>query len=248
MRLLIDVGNTCIKWALADAEGELGEARSVRHHGALPVDLHAAWELMEPPSAVHIGCVAGDDLGERLRRICQTYWGLAPAFVETRSQALGVCIAYAEPSRLGVDRWLALVGARHRCAEIPVLIVDAGTAVTFDALAADGRHLGGQILPGIGLMRQVLLARTRIPPASVIDTDVLWGSDTAAAIGAATLQAPAALAVQLFRQLAEQAGREPEMILTGGDGERLLGLMRGQGVDAVSLPDLVLEGLAVATR
>jgi type III pantothenate kinase len=253
MDLLIDIGNTNLRWTTHDPEfpaldGEgplLGPMAGVRHHGALPIDLLAAWDLLDPPARVLVANVGGDDLAEHLTRTTRSLWGIEPRFAVPQAQALGVRVAYAEPTRLGVDRWLALIAARHQ-GPGAALIVDAGTAITYDLLLADGQHLGGLILPGVHLMRETLLGRTRIPPvAEPTDPDpgAPWATDTAAAIAGASLQAPAALAERLWGQLCDQVGDSPRLILTGGDAECLAPLIQ---VPAHLQPALVLQGLALA--
>lgn len=240
MDLLIDIGNTSLKWAIGDS-GSLGEMRRVRHHGGLPIDLHAAWEQLEPPVRVLVGNVGGSGMAETLERACCSYWNREPIFAATQREACGVRIAYERPERLGVDRWLALIAA-HRVCEGPVLIVDAGTAVTYDLLLGDGRHLGGLILPGIEMMRDRLLTGTHIPQVEPEELADPWAADTATAIAAASIQAPSALAERLFDRLAEQAGLTPRCILTGGDADRLIAAL---GFPVQQSPDLVLRGLAL---
>ncbi|AGA90141.1 pantothenate kinase, type III [Thioflavicoccus mobilis 8321] len=247
MDLLLDIGNTSLRWALY-ADGRLGEVGAVRHFGGLPIDLLAAWEPLVRPTRVTVANVGGEAVADALTQVCQGRWGLAPRFVATQGDALGVKIAYVEPARLGVDRWLALLAAHH---QFPgdALIVDAGTAVTFDLLAADGRHLGGLILPGVEPMRDTLLRGTQIPRLAVVDPvderiDRPWADDTAGAIGAATIQAPAALAERLHRAFAERTGGAPRLLVTGGDGARLLPALSS---DAEPVPDLVLRGLALVS-
>lgn len=240
MDLLIDLGNTSLKWATWGSGG--GTAmRSLCHHGGLPLDLHAAWESLPAPERILVGNVAGDALGAELIRACQAHWGIAPRFARTRAECCGVRVAYAEPERLGVDRWLALLAAHRDCAST-ALIVDAGTAVTYDALLADGRHLGGLILPGMRLMREAVLTRTQIPPVVPEESPEPWARDTATAVANGAIQAPAALTERLWDRLRDQADAEPELILTGGDGERLLAALYRP---ARLVPDLVLRGLAL---
>lgn len=239
MDLLIDVGNTSLRWA-TPSSGVLGEVRAVRHFGGLPIDLHAAWEQLAPPGRVLVANVAGEAIAAALADVCRSRWGVAPRFVRTEREACGVRIAYVEPARLGVDRWLALLAA-HRHFPGDVLIVDAGTAITFDLLRADGRHMGGLILPGIESMRDGLLQGTQIPRVDVVDgNDAPWATDTATAIGSGTIQAPAALAERLDRAFAEYTGTPPRLLVTGGDAERLLPALPES---AALVPDLVLRGL-----
>ena len=92
-------------------------------------------------------------------------------------------------------------------------------------------------------MRQALLANTQIPAVEPAEVDDAWARDTATAIAVASLDAPAALAERLLRQLAAEAGAEPILLLTGGDAERLRPRLQ---VDSVLVPDLVLQGLSLA--
>lgn len=240
MDLLIDIGNTTLKWVTSEA-GNLSVMRSARHHDALPIDLHAAWEQLPSPGRVLVASVAAQSVTAALARTCRARWGLEPELAHTRRSSCGVTIAYEEPQRLGVDRWLALLAAHRSCAQ-PALIVDAGTAVTYDLLLSNGHHLGGLILPGIEMMRNELLSRTRIPQVEPVDIDGYWAADTATAVAAGSIQAPSALAERLLGRLSETAGAEPALLITGGDAERLLPALT---VSARHEPDLVLQGLAL---
>ncbi len=243
MELLVDIGNTNLKWTLraAGLPPLLEPMRVLRHHGGLPLDLLAAWEGLEKPVRTRVACVGAPKVGEGLSRVCRALWGQEPEFVRPQAVWGGLTVAYADPGRLGVDRWLGLLAAR-RLLDQPVLVLDAGTAITYDLLLADGRHLGGLILPGIETMRQALLANTQIPrvePEEIADS---WAKDTATAIAVASLDAPVALAERLLRQLAASAGTAPVLVTTGGDAERLMA--RIQSI-ALHVPDLVLQGLAL---
>jgi len=143
--------------------------------------------------------------------------------------------------QIGVDRWLALLAA-HQMGERALLILDAGTAITYDLLLGEGRHLGGLILPGVHTMRQSLLANTQIPPIEPKESEDPWARDTATAIAIASLDAPAALAERLLRQLAEVADGSPVLITTGGDAQALQARIQAP---ACHVPDLVLQGLAL---
>ncbi len=243
MMLVLDIGNTNLRWALADGIS-LSEMKVVRHGGAAPLDLLADWERLERPDRVVISNVGGAPVAAAIARTTRAYWGLEAEPMQTRSRFGGLRIAYAEPARLGVDRWLALVAA-HRLAQTATLILDAGTAATFDLLLADGRHLGGLILPGVEMMRTSLLAGTQIPRIESEPTDEPWALDTGPAVAAGSLQAIAALATRLYDRLTEQVQQRPDLVLTGGDAERLIPVMdRPYRL----IPDLVLQGLvAVAT-
>ena len=243
MELLIDIGNTSLKWTLAKPgpHASLEPMRTLRHHGGMPLDLIAAWEPLPSPARVRVSSVAGPALAQPLSKVCRALWGLEPELVQPRPNSMGLVIAYADPLSLGVDRWLALL-AGHSLCQGPVLILDAGTAITFDLLLATGHHLGGLILPGIATMRQGLLANTQIPRVEPQESTAYWARDTATAIAVGTLDAPTALAERLARQLALEAGVEPTLLITGGDAERLQPRLQ---TPSRLIPDLVLQGLAL---
>jgi type III pantothenate kinase len=238
MILLLDIGNTNLRWTTADA-GMLGEIQILRHGGGIPLDLLAAWEQLVAPSRILVSNVGGTPVAESLRRVTRAYWGLDPEFVSTRADVGGVRISYAEPARFGVDRWLTLIAAHAESPQV-TLILDAGTAATFDLLLADGRHLGGLILPGIEMMRASLLAGTQIPRIEAEPAGDPWACETGAAVAAGSVQAIAALASRLYDRLAGLAGVSPRLLLTGGDAQRLESALDRP---FLTIPDLVLRGL-----
>lgn len=250
MHLLIDIGNTSIKWATFDGVA-LGTMGSARHHGALPMDLIAAWDALVDIDTLLIGRVGPVAVESAVLRVAQSCWGANLRRVACAAVAHGVRVAYAQPARLGVDRFLALIGAHWFASAAdrpapadatgPRLIVDAGTAITFDLLDANGGHRGGLILPGVGAMRDTLFVGTQIPRYEPTDATQPWATDTAEAIAAASLHAPAALAGRLYQRLAADTGQTPLLLLTGGDAERLLPVFE---VPATLVPDLVLRGLS----
>lgn len=254
VKLLIDIGNTSLKWALRNGP-QLGPMTAARHFGALPIDVIASWEQIAAVDQILVSSVGPDAVLDAVTAAAAAYWGCALTRVRTQARAHGVTIAYAEPSRLGVDRFLGLVAAHALEGSptdpgsagptaveprAPTLIVDAGTAITFDGLLADGVHLGGQILPGITTMRSSLLQDTQLPSHHTHDHSDVWAQDTGPAIAGASLQAPVALAERLMRQLEQRTGNPARLVLTGGDAERLAPFLPA----AEHHPDLVLQGLA----
>jgi type III pantothenate kinase len=250
VNLLIDIGNTNLHWARHDAAG-LGPMQGLRHRGGVPLDLLAAWEALDRPDRVLIGNVAGEALGLAVARVVRAYWGLTAWFAVPRRAQLGVQVAYPQPARLGVDRWLSLLAARGHTAGA-ALILDAGTAATFDLLLADGTHLGGLILPGLAMMHDSLLAGTHIPQGDPEPRAEPWATDTGAAVATGSRHALAALAERLYDRLREHAaasdgGRTvpaPTVLITGGDGASIAPLIARP---LALVPDLVLRGLARLT-
>ncbi|MGH8040961.1 MAG: type III pantothenate kinase, partial [Rudaea sp.] len=143
MKLLVDAGNTRLKWALWDGvalHGMAAVANADRDWSALWRDLHGI-------DAIWIASVAGAAANAALERTARERFGVTPVFVASRAHGSGVHNAYAKPERLGVDRFLGLVAA-HARARAAAVIAGCGTALILDAVAADGTHLGGLIAPG----------------------------------------------------------------------------------------------------
>ena len=241
MRLLLDLGNSRLKWALQGpspawlAQGVLEWREDL---ATLP---DAAWAGF-PRSTQVVGASVVDEAREqRVAAALRQAFDSAPEWLRTPASACGVRNAYAEPQRLGVDRFLAMVAA-HATHREPCVLASAGTALVLDALAADGRHLGGLIAPGVQLMQRSLLdATAQVRPQR--PGDILQLADnTADAVTSGCWQAAAALIERFHAHMRPRLGGEPTLILDGGDAPRLAPLL--------SLPvqagqDSVLRGLAV---
>ena len=181
MILLLDIGNSRTKWGFLTA-GEL-TATGARSHGGgteiLPPD------LPHQPEAVYAANVAGERAAEALRTGVAARWNCRLILARSAARAGAVRNAYADPQQLGVDRWLALVGA-YASRRAALCLVDAGTATTVDLLARDGRHLGGFIVPGRDLMVDSLLTATgelaRRREAADPDAEPAPGQSTGAAM------------------------------------------------------------------
>jgi len=164
VKLLIDAGNCRVKWAVArgggaglDAALDLGDTVTI---GAeLESELTAAWAALERPAAVWAACVAGPAVAQAIAFACRG-WGLRPAFIEAQARQAGVVNSYPRPGELGGDRWAALVAARAMRPGEAAVVVDAGSAVTVDALDAAGVFRGGVILPGARALLDALRRRT----------------------------------------------------------------------------------------
>ena len=175
--LAIDIGNTRLKWAqyASPQSGAVLLAQGAVFLETIDSLADNEWKQLTPPASM-LGCVvAGEGVKRRVEEQLEL-WDLTPRWVVSSSQASGVTNGYDHPNRLGVDRWVALVGARQRVLAMgparPALVVMVGTAVTVDALDATGRFLGGLILPGFGLMLRALemgTAGLKAPTGEVVD-------------------------------------------------------------------------------
>lgn len=249
MILLIDAGNTRLKWGLW-ARGELEAGVPLSYAGAgLEAHLEAALGGIATPSRILLCSVADANTSRRMVRWLRNRWPVPLANVVPGRRGCGVRNAYPEPQRLGADRWAALVGARVAYPGQATCVVDAGTAVTVDGLAPDGTHLGGLIVPGLAMARTSLDRRTGRIGSSEGDEDepnrlALACTTRDAVRGGARYQ----LVALLDRIQADLTGRcagEVQGVLTGGDAVRLQPLL---STPYVHRPHLVLEGLAELAR
>ena len=223
--LAIDIGNTRLKWAQYSAP--LPGARLLSH-GAVFLETidnlaETEWRALPAPGSV-LGCVvAGEAVKRRVEEQLEL-WDAEPRWVASSAQACGVVSSYEHPGRLGVDRWVALIGARHRVLAQgparPALVVMVGTAVTVDALDASGRFLGGLILPGFGLMLRALemgTAGLKAPTGEVVD----FPTNTSDALMSGGADAMAGAVERMHRRLLARTGQAPALIMTGGAAVKL---------------------------
>ncbi|HEX6833149.1 MAG TPA: type III pantothenate kinase [Rudaea sp.] len=241
MNLLIDLGNSRLKWATWNA-AVLRPGSALVHLGSIDnVDFSALWKDTPVPAQVWVASVAAAALEETLARSLRDRFALEPHFVRSSAAAAGVRSAYAAPEQLGVDRFLGLVAVHAREAA-PTVLVGCGTALTLDAIDAEGRHLGGLIAPSPALMHDALIGRTaRIAPvehAHVVD----FADNTADAVESGTWLAASALVERFVVRTAARLRSAPNIVFTGGDGARLAALT---GLPHRLEEHLVLRGLAV---
>ena len=244
MAVLVDVGNTRIKWASLE-RGRLLNRGSVVHRDSLDAAIAALDAALPAKPRIIVSNVAGEAIAGRLEALAAKRPGASRELVTTSAERFGVRCAYADPSRLGVDRWVAVLAAYHAQQARAACVLNAGTAVTFDAVDAGGAHLGGLILPGASLLAAALDRHTskigRTAPATAVAHGLeLLGRNTDAAVGHGAWLALAAALDRAVATVASALGAFPVVYLTGGDAEALRGWLETQ----VELrADLVLEGL-----
>lgn len=240
MNWLLDLGNSRLKLAAWSATGELGEVQ-VWSHGAtdFPATLQPWLEQLRPGDTCWLASVAGPDITAAVAGQLASH-GCPAQRARTLPEAAGVRIAYAEPSRLGVDRFLALLAA-HARGPGPWLLVSAGSALTVDLLDAQGLHRGGVIAPSPEHMRAALAAR--FPALAYAGGEAhAFAADTADALAGGSLGAAAGLVERSHREATHLLGKAPTVLVGGGGGQRLAEALE---LDVEPAPALVLEGLAV---
>ncbi|MBM2767370.1 type III pantothenate kinase [Burkholderia anthina] len=248
--LLIDAGNSRIKWALADAQRTLvdtGAFSHTRDGGADP-----DWSSLPRPRGAWISNVAGADVAARLDALLDARWPSLPrTTIRSRPVQCGVTNGYTTPEQLGSDRWAGLIGARAAFPDEHVLIATFGTATTLEALRADGRFTGGLIAPGWALMMRALGTHTAQLPTLTTDiaSGLLAGAqaepfqvDTPRSLSAGCLYAQAGLIERAWRDLAEAWQAPVRLVLAGGAADDV--------ARALPLPHtrhdaLILSGLAL---
>lgn len=237
MQLLIDAGNTRIKWAALEGGGFLqaGELQGDQPFGRLASELPA-------PAEVWVASVRDDAFSAALAESLRQYWpGAAQHWPVTRAEAFGVTCAYPEPETMGVDRWLALLAA-HDLTPGPVCVVDAGSAVTLDALDPLGRHLGGLILPGMAMAREMMHQRTaRVRVAGEFQRS-WWTDNTSDALNNGSYWGIVSLVDRFREETVKRLGADCDLVLTGGDAPAIMESLQRPGRHE---PQLVLKGLAL---
>ncbi len=243
MILLIDIGNTRLKWAEL-RDGVLSPQNASAHSDGSRTSLIEQMQTsVARPERVLISNVGGADIGAACVSAVRARWSIEPELIVSTSHAAGVTNAYREPEKLGVDRWLAMIGAR---ANTPgaLCVVSVGTAMTIDGVGAAGRHLGGLIVPGPELMVSSLLENTSEIAARATQPrmdDALFADHTFGAIHQGARHALAALVMRAIDEIERTSSARPTVVLTGGASERIASLL---AVSYELVPDLVLRGLA----
>ncbi len=245
MKLLIDIGNSRIKWTTLDS-GRFTESHSFdRKKTGIKTSFTNEWKELADIDAIFVSNVGGDKVAEHLTDWSEKKWQLTPKFITSEQKRFGVTNAYQQADKLGVDRWLALIAARQHARQA-TCIIDCGTAITIDVVTKYGAHQGGMILPGITLMREALTSNT-----SNI-TDVLEESEfktlavnTQSAILSGTLYMVTASLERIVDDLNEQFNNRIRFIITGGDAVLVMPLLPSF---IAHYPDIVLKGLGYYAR
>jgi type III pantothenate kinase len=247
--LAIDVGNTRLKWALYDAPAP---GATIVSHGVEFLEhidrlAEGPWADLPEPDCM-LGCIVAGEAVKRRVQEQMEIWDTTPKWVVSSAAEAGLVNGYDHPTRLGSDRWVAMIGARQRLLAVgparPMVVVMVGTAVTVEAIDADGRFLGGFILPGHGIMLRALESGTaglHVPTGDVREfptntSDALTSGGTYAIVGAVEC---------MIQHVRAHCGADPACVMTGGAGWKMAPSM-SIGFELVD--SLIFDGLLTIAR
>ncbi len=239
MNLLVDVGNTRIKWA-SQLDRRLVSTDAIVHrdHEDISALIGHCWQNLESPTRIIVSNVAGQRIEQVLTDWTRDAWGVVPEFVRCEPGIGGFESEYRTEA-LGIDRWMALLALRDQF-ELPAIVISCGTAVTADLLTNNAVHLGGVIMPGLNMMRNVLHQRTNALPKSTIEPTTIIGRNTEQAIASGTLIAVCGMIDRFILEAEQQGCSNPKLVLTGGDAQIVADAL---GRSVIIEPHMVLKGL-----
>jgi type III pantothenate kinase len=242
--LAIDVGNTRLKWALYDRPHPDATLQAQGAEFLENIDRlsEGTWAELPVPERM-LGCiVAGDAVRRRVQEQMEL-WDVAPQWVVAELAEAGLVNGYDYPTRLGADRWVAMVGARQRMLAQgqarPLVVVMVGTAVTVEAIDQHGKFLGGFILPGHGIMLRALESGTaglHVPTGEVR----MFPTNTSDALTSGGTYAIAGACERMVQHLRNHTGMEPKCVMTGGAGWKMAPSM---SIEFELVDNLIFDGL-----
>jgi type III pantothenate kinase len=268
--LLIDAGNSRVKWALVQADGTQIHAGTFAHGGVGGGALTTPdWSQLPLPASAWISNVAGEAVAQRLAALLDTHWPALPrTTIRACERQCGVTNGYTTPSALGSDRWAGQIGARAAFPGEPLLIATFGTATTLEALRADGMFVGGLIAPGWSLMMRSLgehtaqlptldanaarglltpgagnsTAQSNGPPAGHEFNGPFFATDTPRSLSAGCALAQAGLIERMWNDLQAAWGVPVRLVVGGGAADEVTAALK---VPHTRHDSLVLSGLAL---
>ena len=242
--LALDIGNTRLKWAQYESARPGAQLLA---HGAEFLDhidklADGPWATLAAPTAM-LGCVVAGDAVKRRVEEQMELWDAPAQWVVANETEAGLVNGYDFPTRLGADRWVAMIGAWHRMlsqgAPRPIVVAMVGTAVTVEAIDASGRFLGGLILPGHGIMLRALESGTaglHVPTGEVR----AFPTNTSDALTSGGTYAIAGAVERMVQHVRLHCGAEPLCVMTGGAGWKMAPSM---SVPFELVDNLIFDGL-----
>ena len=235
MILLLDAGNTRLKWALLSKQNQTLHYfnASVYHDLSILPTLFKAFSI----NHIYGAAVCGKEKCVQIERLCP----LPVLWQTSQKEALGITSHYQNPLEHGADRWFNVLGARGFNQTGALLVVSCGTAITLDVLSADNQYLGGSILPGIQLMHTMLGEHTAQLKRSLGGYQD-FAQNTPDALATGIIDAACGAIERQKRRLEALSGNIPaKIILTGGAASTIHAFL---DKNVQTIDNLVLYGLA----
>ncbi len=247
MNLLIDAGNSRIKWCLHDSvENRFGLDGAVFYDKAeLPTLFSRHWSQFDCPERVVVSNVSGQQLSENLDIWVEKAWQIKTEYVITEAFSSGVSNAYSDYTKLGVDRWMAIIAGWQRFSDEKkaVCVVDCGTATTIDGISVSGQHLGGLIIPGYSMMQEMLINNTAdIAMTSKVLPSIIFSSSTEGCVNSGCYLAMVSIIDRVTTSMQSDYEQKVNCIITGGNAELIVEQLAEKFEYE---PKLVLHGLAM---
>ena len=248
--LAVDIGNMRLKWALYDGPRPGAQLLAQGAEFLENIDKLAdgGWAQLPAPDRM-LGCaVAADAIKRRVEEQMEELWDVTAHWVVPSAAEAGLLNGYDHPTRLGADRWVAMIGAWHRMLAqglaLPMVVVMVGTAVTVEAVDRQGKFLGGLILPGHGIMLRALESGTaglHVPTGEVRE----FPTNTSDALTSGGTYAIAGAIERMVQHVRRHSGAEPVCFMTGGAGWKMAPHM---SVRFELVESLIFDGLLEIAR
>jgi type III pantothenate kinase len=235
--LTIDVGNTRTKWAIFNPAGKILEQGFFINAELSQVQTPSAWQACD--RAV-VASVAHPQVEASVSDLLKIF-AISAEWLKSPTQSCGLKNGYQTREKLGIDRWAAmLAGWKSHAQQNTCLVVNAGTALTIDAIHQN-TFIGGNIAPGLVMMRTAFTETALVNSQNGVYQD--FPVNTADASYSGALNAMAGAVLVQFNKLEKLAKQKPVLLLAGGDADGLVGVLQSLGLEPKVIEGLVLEGL-----
>jgi len=261
MDVILDIGNRRVKWAkstdiqkLLSKKHTPAQQQSLCHvidfaGGIAPSKIAREFRAVPEPGSAWISCTGQAHVSGHIQKVFLGQWGIHSNFVDSRDIQHGIKNGYLDPGQLGVDRWLAMVAARYLIPDRPLLVIDAGTAITIDYIDITGLFQGGMIVPGFMTIMESLSQKAGLPAVNPdikgLEHFTLQNQDTRSSIVNGALHTAVASIEKAIARYRKEVGKKLVVVITGGDGPLINHFSKFR---IKELPALVLIGLYIVSR
>lgn len=226
MKLLLDIGNSSVNWALAEDDKFIESGAFHYTSYDIVQRLNENLLSLQQPKQVLVANVAGDDVLGTLTAWVEQQWQCECWLAKVSANFNTLKNSYTDTGQMGIDRWLAMVAAWEKY-KSALFIVDCGTALTLDAIDEDGKHLGGYIIPGIELMQASLIERTgRINASPGQEIESSFANNTQAAINNGAFFTTISVIENALDNFAKELKSQPRCIISGGMAKQINSLLK----------------------